>query len=274
MLDRPISEIPLVFLDTETTGLNPRFGDRVVEIALARFRGGVMEDHYVSLVNPGRSIPLRVIQIHGITDEDVRGQPTFGQILPELQALLKDTVIVGHNAQFDLGFVGNEFRLAQHVCPANLVLDTLTLLRRYFNFPSNGLRPVAEHLGIRTAPRHRALGDALTTHSIFEFISKRLALGGAQTLGDILELQGGTIPWQETQYPTLPPIVEEALRLNRRLFLHYVDVFGEHTERWVSPIGVRADGDYVFLRAYCHLRGTERQFRLDRVVEMRVESAS
>ncbi len=274
MLDLPISEIPLVFLDTETTGLNPGYGDRIVEIALARFRRGVMENFFDSLVNPRRPIGPGAMQIHGITDADVRDAPVFAEIAPQLCDEFSETVIVAHNAPFDLGFVANEFRLARQPCPANLVLDTLTLLRRYFSFPSNSLPRVADALGIQRKESHRALADVLTTHQVFDFIASDLQRRGAFTLRDFLDWQGGTIPWQEQPAfdVPLPPQVEEALRLNRRLFLRYRDDKGIITERQITPIGVRSDRSVVYLRAFCHLRNGERYFRLDRIIELRLES--
>jgi DNA polymerase III epsilon subunit family exonuclease len=273
MLDLPISEVPLVFLDTETTGLNPRFGDRMVEIALARFRGDVMEDYFVTLLNPGRSISPGAARIHGIGDEDVRAAPRFADIIPQLRAALAEVVIVAHNAPFDLGFVSNEFGLAGQECPSPLVLDTLALLRRHFNFPSNSLPRVADQLGIQSARFHRALSDVLTTREVFAFIADGLARLGAHTLRDFLKMQGGTIPWQPEPHAEipLPPALEEALRLNRKVFLRYVDNFGAQTERWVEPIRVDTRRDYLYLRAFCYLRNGERSFRLDRVIEMKAE---
>ncbi len=274
MLDDPISEIPLVFVDTETTGLNPRYGDRIVEIALARFRRGVMENFYESLVNPQRLMGPGVIRIHGITNQDVRDAPLFAEIAPRVCEEMSDAVIVAHNAPFDLGFISNEFRRAHLPIPNTLVLDTLTLLRRYFAFPSNSLRRVSEALGIRRNESHRALADALATQQVFDFIASDLqSRRGANTLGDFLKLQDGPIPWQdapEFNVP-LPPEVEEALRFNRPLFLRYRDDKGTITERTVSPIGVRTDHNIIYLRAYCHLRNGERHFRLDRIIELRLE---
>jgi DNA polymerase III epsilon subunit family exonuclease len=274
MLDRPISEIPLVFLDTETTGLNPHYGDRVVEIALARFRGDVMENHFVTLVNPQRSIPPGVTRIHGITDSDVRGKPTFTQIAPQVREELRETVLVAHNAPFDLGFLINEFRLAQQEPPNNLVLDTLSFLRGHFSFPSNSLPRVADYLGIEKKPAHRALSDALTTREVFAFVVNKLgARHNAQTLDEFLNLQGGNIQWREkdgADFPR-PPELDEALRRNRKLFIRYEDAYGERTERWVSPRAMYMQRDVIYLTAYCHLRREERRFRLDRVIEMRVE---
>jgi DNA polymerase III epsilon subunit family exonuclease len=273
MLDVPISEIPLVFLDTETTGLNPRYGDRIIEIALARFRGDVMEDYYVTLVNPGRPSSPGAFLKHRITDDDVREAPRFAEIIPDLRAALDGVVLVAHNAPFDLGFIAHEFRLARQECPDNRTLDTLTLLRRHFNFPSNSLARVAERLGIQNERAHRALSDVLTTRQVFSFMADVLARRGAHTLGDFLRLQGGTIPWRderEIDLP-LPPALEEALRLNRKVYMRYVNNSGEQTERWVTPLQVSAERDYIYLRAYCHLRNGGRMFRLDRVLEMRME---
>jgi DNA polymerase-3 subunit epsilon len=274
VLDQLISEIPLVFLDTETTGLNPHFGDRVVEIALARFRGDVMENLFDTLVDPRRSIPPSVTRIHGITDSDVQGKPAFAQVARQVREELGGAVIVGHNAPFDLGFLVNEFRIAREEPPDNPVLDTLSLLRSHFRFPSNSLSRVADYLGIKTRNAHRALSDALTTHEVFAYIVGELtARYKARTLEEFLNLQGGNIQWREkdgADFP-LPPALDEAFRQNRKLFIRYEDAFGESTERWVSPRAVFMQREIIYLNAYCHLRNEERRFRLDRVIEMRVE---
>lgn len=272
MLDLPLSEIPLVFLDTETTGLTPRFGDRMVEIALARFRGDAMENFYTTLINPERSISPGAARVHGISDPDVLDAPRFREIAKQVRAELEGVVIVAHNAPFDLNFVSNEFRLARLNAPGNLALDTLTLLRRFFRFRSNALSRVADALGIERETSHRALADVLTTRAVFQYILGELK---PQTLRELLHLQGGPIPWADTEVREeipLPPELEEALRSRRKLFLLYVDEYGSQSERWVSPVDVLMRKEYVYLRAYCHLRAAERNFRLDRVLEMKIES--
>jgi len=271
MLDLPLAEIPLVFLDTETTGLAPRFGDRMVEIALARFRGEAMENFYTTLLNPERDISPGAARVHGITNGDVRDAPRFREVAREVRGELEGAVIVAHNAPFDLGFVANEFRLARVNAPANLALDTLALLRRYFHFSSNALSRVADALGIDRETSHRALADVLTTRAVFDYILAEL---NPSSLRELLRMQGGPIPWADTgsrEEIPLPPALEEALRSRRKLFLCYVDEFGSRSERWVSPVDVSLRNGYIHLRAFCHLRDAERNFRLDRVVEMRVE---
>lgn len=272
MLDLPLSEIPLVFLDTETTGLSPRFGDRIVEIALVRFRGGAMENFYATLVNPERSISPGAARVHGITDAEVVDAPRFRDIALNVCAELEGAVLVAHNAPFDLNFLNHEFRWARVNAPGNLALDTLTLLRRYFRFRSNALSRVADALGIARETSHRALADVLTTRAVFEYILHELK---PQSLRDLVHMQGGALAWADTEPREeipLPPALEEALRSHRKLFLLYVDEYGGKSERWVSPVGVRMQNGYIHLRAFCHLREAERNFRLDRVVEMRVEN--
>jgi len=271
MLDLPLAEVPFIFLDTETTGLSPQFGDRIVEIALARFRGDAMEDYYTTLLQPERPISPGAARVHGISDRDVADAPRFREVAEQVHTAMEGAVIVAHNAPFDLGFVANEFRLARHNPPANLALDTLTLLRRYFRFRSNALGRVAEALGIERETSHRALADVLTTRAVFDYIVGELK---PQTLRELLHMQGGTIAWAETSLREelpLPPALEEALRSRRKLYLCYVDEWGDRTERWVSPVNVTLRKEYIYLRAFCHLRDAERSFRLDRVVEMKIE---
>lgn len=271
MLDLPLDEIPLVFLDTETTGLTPRFGDRLLEIALVRFRGGVMENFYTTLLNPECSISPGASRIHGITARDVSDAPLFRDVAKPIRDEMENAVLVAHNAPFDLGFLTHEFRRARVNSPANLVLDTLKLLRRNFRFRSNSLDNVANAFGIERETTHRALADVLTTHKVFEHIVEKLA---PATLRELLAMQDGTVTWADTSVRdelVLPLALEEALRSRRKLFLRYVDEYGGKSERWVSVVDVRAQKEYIYVRAFCHLRDAERNFRLDRVIEMKVE---
>lgn len=270
MLDLPLSEIPLVFIDTETTGLAPRYGDRIVEIALARFRAGVMEDFYVSLVNPECAISPGAARVHGLSDADVCAAPRFGDIARDVRARLDGAALVAHNARFDLNFLYHEFSRARVAPPANLALDTLTLLRRYFRFRSNALARVADEFGVARETAHRALADVLTTRGVFECIVAELK---PRTLGDLLQMQGGSIDWTDDeprQDIVLPAALAQALQNHRKLFLRYLDEYGAESERWVSPVEVSMKKERLYLRAFCHLRDAERYFRLDRVLEMRV----
>ena len=111
------SEVWFSFLDVETTGLDPAGGDKVCEIAIVKTLNGEIVDQFVTLVNPGMAIPPRAVSIHGITDSMVRKAPFFRHIAGEVLDFLKDSVIVAHNAAFDLGFLEAELRNLMHTLP-------------------------------------------------------------------------------------------------------------------------------------------------------------
>src|SRR5437660_1614391 len=110
MLHTPVllRDITFAVVDVETTGLSPRLGDRVCEIAVVRGRCGEMVDKWSTLVHPGRTIPFDAQSIHHISDAMVRTAPRFSHIAPAFLSSLENTVLVAHNAPFDLNFLRNE----------------------------------------------------------------------------------------------------------------------------------------------------------------------
>jgi len=262
-----IQEIPFVFLDVETTGLSPRRGDRVIEIALARLRNGAIEDTLATLINPERRISLGASAINGIYDEDVADAPIFAEIADALNDFMRDAVIVCHNAPFDLGFVASEMERAGKKFSATRMLDTLLIARANYHFHSNGLQNLARTLNLATPHAHRALGDVMTTVGVFNYFVFDLKF---ETLEDVLNAQGRRLR-SAARSVVLPTELEEALTRGKRLFVAYVDMNGYKSERWVTPREVVERRDYVYLIAHCHLREAERNFRLDRIVKMEIE---
>ncbi|MFQ6016391.1 MAG: exonuclease domain-containing protein, partial [Anaerolineae bacterium] len=259
------------FLDMETTGLYPHFGDRVCEVALLRCRGRHELARFQSLVNPRRPVSPGAYAVNRIDDEMVRDAPLFEEVVDQVLALLEGAVIVAHNAPFDLGFLTNELQIARWPPIENLVVDTLALARRYYSFPSNSLDNVAYYLGLMRHNAHRAMGDVETTKQVFESFLHDFRRQGVETLADLLRLQGGSVPFPIPAEVPLPPDIDEALHSGRRLRLRYVSAQGHETRRIVEPLQVTAYGDYQYLVAYCFLRQEQRTFRLDRIVEMHLE---
>lgn len=189
----PLHTAPLAFLDVETTGLRPDWGDRVVEIALIRTQGLTELTRFVSLINPQRRLSPRAMQVNGITPDMVADAPTFSELLDQVLSLVKDAVLVCHNAPFDLGFLEAELRRAGVPVWDGVVLDTLAFARRQYWFRSNSLSAIAHQLGIRPPEAHRALADALTTQAIFRRFADRLHQQQRPLVSDWLRMQGGQI---------------------------------------------------------------------------------
>ena len=185
-----IDEAVFTFLDVETTGLSPRSA-RVCEVAAVSFRGAARVGTLAELVNPGVPIPPEVSRIHGITDAMVKSSPSFGGVAPRLLAMLEDSVIVAHNAEFDLGFLRAECERVGLRFPKLHVVDTLAIAKKNWKFQSNRLGSIAAELNISNEGWHRALSDVEMTRRIFAHFIDAFKSAGARTVADILEKSGG-----------------------------------------------------------------------------------
>jgi len=136
------------YLDVETTGLSPWFGDRICEIAVVRCEGDKVLDTFDSLLNPERPISPGAARVNGLKDSELQAAPRFMDIAERVMALVKDSVIVCHNVPFDLGFLSSELgRINKHLTTV-LTLDTLEIAREHFDFDSNSLQSIAHWLDI------------------------------------------------------------------------------------------------------------------------------
>ena len=187
--DRPLIELAYTVFDTETTGLNPSQGDEIIQIGAARIVNSKLlrQESFEQLVDPRRSIPPATIPIHGIQPEMVRGQPTIDQVLPAFHAFAQDTVLVAHNAAFDMRFLQLKEKQTGLVFD-HPVLDTLLLSALVHpNQDSHRLEALAERFNVTIVGRHTALGDALVTAEVFLKLIPLLAEKGIHTLGQARE---------------------------------------------------------------------------------------
>ena len=143
------------------------------------------------LVNPGMPIPAEVSKIHGITDAMVKDSPSFGGVAPRLLAMLENSVVVAHNAEFDLGFLKAECDRVGLRFPKLHVVDTLLIARKGWKFQSNRLGKIAEELNISNGGWHRALADVEMTRKIFDHFITAFKSAGARTVADLLQKSGG-----------------------------------------------------------------------------------
>jgi DNA polymerase III epsilon subunit family exonuclease len=267
MLD--IANAKFAFLDLETTGLSPWFGDRICEVGIIMTEGKRIKNTYQTLVNPGRPLSPAAASTNRLTDEELLQAPSFLSVAGQVEDCLQDAVVVCHNAPFDLQFLDSEFRrLGKEIEIPNLA-DTLTIAREIFDTPSYSLVSLAEAFYLDKVEAHRALADALTDRLLF-FALMDIAQSIGRSLQDFLGLYNS--PARPSEAIQLPTELAEALSSGKRLHITYVDGDGKQTQRSITPIQVLGLADYIYLRAYCHLRKAERSFRLDRILEVNVES--
>lgn len=182
--DRPLSSLRYTVFDTETTGLNPSRGDQIIQIGAVRIVNGRLLAHesFEQLVHPGRDIPAAGIPIHGITPEMVADQPRIEAVLPVFHRFAADSVLVAHNAAFDMKFLQLLERRTGIVFDQP-VLDTLLLSAvAHPHQDSHRLEALAERFGVAIFGRHTALGDAMVTAEVWLHLLGQLEKMGIRTL--------------------------------------------------------------------------------------------
>lgn len=184
-----VSNVTFVVFDTETTGFSPTT-DRIVELGAVKFRNGEVVEEKSWLINPGRKIPYWATKVHGITDEEVKNEPAFADIYPEFLEFISGSVLIAHNAKFDISFVKAEATRAGRELPANKVIDSLALFRKWYpKSSSHSVAAVAKHAAVRTDTLHRAAADSMYVFLIFDkSIRER---NEKYKLGDIYDQCGG-----------------------------------------------------------------------------------
>jgi DNA polymerase-3 subunit epsilon len=168
-----ISEVDFCVVDTETTG-GRAAENRVIDIAIVRYRDGIIYERFHTLINPERPIPAWITMLTGINDDMVRHAPTFREIAPLVRSVLGRGYFTAHNAPFDHGFLKHEFlRIGEDF--TNPMICTVKLARRLLpELPSRSLGPLCQHLMIEIENRHRALGDAEATVYVLKNLLQRL----------------------------------------------------------------------------------------------------
>ena len=185
-LGTPLSEVTFCVLDLETTG-GDRNNDVITEIGAIKVRGGHSLGTFQTLINPGRAIPPSITIITGITDAMVMPAPRIEQVLPTLLEFCGDSVIVGHNVRFDVGFLNAALGRSQRPVLANPAIDTLALARRLVRdeVPDCRLGTLASRFRLDHKPSHRALDDALATADLLHMLLERAAAFGVLGFDDL-----------------------------------------------------------------------------------------
>lgn len=199
-------EIPFVVVDFETTGRDAE-SDRVIEIGLVTFERGRATNRQSLLVNPGIPVPEESRAVHGISDEELAGAPTFETIMPQVLELLQGKLPVAYNATFDRGFLMAEIGRAAPTAmtPGDLPpaarddvvwVDPLVWAREILKeLQSRRLGDVAKHLGIPLEQAHRAAGDAEATGRVLLALAPQMP----RIYGELIRLQKRYAAFQDAE---------------------------------------------------------------------------
>ncbi len=167
-----------IVLDTETTGLSPATGDRLVEIGCVELINHIPSGrHFHVYINPQRSMPEEAFRVHGLSEEFLADKPLFAAVATEFREFIGDAQLVIHNAPFDMGFLNAELERAGHKPLSNSVLDTVMLAREKHPGARVSLDALCKHYGIDNG--RRTLHGALLDSEILAEVYLEL-LGGKQ----------------------------------------------------------------------------------------------
>lgn len=235
--------------DLETTGLSASW-DRIVELGAVRWQNGCEIDSYQCLINPQRPMPPAVIEIHGITDDDVKDSPTIEEKLPEFIDFLNTDIVVAHNARFDVGFLRQSCIRVGLTMPSLHYIDTCALARRTFpGLTSYSLPTLREHFNLGGTVSHRAIEDTRVCLQLF-----LLCIDNGGVIREYFNEGMDGLPQHLES-------VKTAIAEHREVMIEYCDGKGRVTKRRILPLGV----DGGILQAHCTLRNDNRHFNIDRI---------
>jgi DNA polymerase III epsilon subunit family exonuclease len=257
-----------IAFDLETTGISS-FADRIVDIGAVRFRpasAGV--ETFEQLVDPEQTIAPVVTAIHGITDEDVLGQPVIAEVLPAFDEFIgdSDTVLVAHNAPFDCSFLAAAYTASDRRPPNNRIICSLSLFRQAFpHFENYKLETIGRNLKLIINEEHRGLADSLLLMRCltlaFEFLPQYEYLN---------KLIAGSNVYRFNDYSSVditPPNEFNKLQLaiegECTLEIRYGEFPGP--PRLITPKKIFRQNNAYYLKAHCHNDDLEKTFRLDRI---------
>ncbi len=273
MIDKKqlLIELTFVAFDIETTGLMPVV-NRIVEIGAIKFKNKEIIDTFQELIDPKMPISPGATEVNGITDDMVEGKRTIEQVLPQFISFIGDAIPVAHNAPFDVGFLSYDISRLNLEPADQPILDTCAIPKRMFpGFYSYSLENLASSLHIKSKEFHRALTDAKACMEIFIKCLNEMGALHQLTLQDILDVNGPVLyfdPGEIALDEALIPL-KEAMKSGNPIEIVYQDARGTITTRQVTPLYLGHGRSTAILEAFCHVRQDKRNFRLDRILEIR-----
>ncbi|MFH0855626.1 MAG: exonuclease domain-containing protein [Candidatus Omnitrophota bacterium] len=272
-----IDDIEFVIFDTETTGLDPSSGDRIVEIAALRFKAREKLAEFQALINPGKPVSSAAFAVNKISPDMLKDAPAPGEVIPGFLDFIQGSCLCSYNAGFDLGFLNNELKiLGLPALKDVLVVDALKMAKRLMpGLERYALWFVADALGIKIQQQHRAFSDV------------KLTLGAFYELKDMLAAKGVTDFNKFAGLFSIDPIlleninnqkiaqIQEALNLKAQVKIEYISASSAQvTERQVAPKEIKQENGRSYLVGYCCLKRQERSFRVDNILHIELINES
>jgi len=274
MDDEWLQSIDFVAFDTETTGLWAPV-NRIVGIGAIKFRlGRPRIEQFKELVNPARKIPVETVNIHGITDSMVRQSPTIEPVLGQFREFCgPDSVLIAHNAMFDISFVGCEADRVGFELGENLILDTVDIYRQYHpGLDSYSLLSLAREFKIVREQSHRAADDAALVWKLFEKVSEKFPFitGEGEFRRAFSHYNFSQWQAEEVRLPDHFEDITKAIEQDLPLEIIYTSNGRPPQKRIIRPRRVHTLRSQYYVSAWCEKYEEERTFRLDRISSFRL----
>jgi len=195
--DRKLVEETFCIIDTETTGLEVRSGDKIISFAGVKVKSFKLLDAiFDQLIDPERDVPLSSSKIHGIYQKDIVGKPKIREIEHDISNFISNCTIVGHNIQFDQDFVETIIPYSELALKFKLnpILDTFSLAISLFpDLQSHELSDLCKTFKIKPEIRHTALGDSIMTANLFVILAREAQERGAKNVYDLIKIMNKSI---------------------------------------------------------------------------------
>ncbi len=262
-----------IAFDTETTGLSAAQG-KIVEIAALKFNlAGEILGQFSELVNPGEPIPETAINVHHITDDMVATMPSIAEVLPRFIEFFagEEHILIAQNALFDIGFVNHEAITHDIKLPRNTILDQIDLTRKiYPDLPTYSLERTCRRFNLVETQDHRAMSDSILVMKLFlhclapiESEAERFAI-----LNNLYHYSFGG-PMVVTTDEAMMDTINYALETGTVLEIIYSGGSLRGKPRQILPALLYNRDGVAYLTAKCLNSNSNKQFRLDRIVECR-----
>jgi len=272
-MNEKLNDIEFSIFDTETTGLEPESGDRIIEIACVKLKGEQVLKEFSTLVNPKRQIPEETVNIHHINNQMLENAPLMQQVMPGFLEFIKGSVLCAYNAAFDVSFLKKELQLLNQSFPSDVhIIDILMMARKLLpGLERYSLAYVSDSFGIRKTQDHRALSDVYLSIDVFNRLKKQFREKGVDDFNNFNTLFGLSSPYIEDIRNQKISRIQEAMELKVNLKIKYISSqSAEVTERQVLPRQLKQDNNRYYLIGYCNLRKEERIFAVDGILHLEI----